>query len=134
MTSIILYDGVCNLCDHTVKFILKRDKKGVFNFAPLQSSFAKEELSKLGYHLLTDLSSVVLVSGGKVFSKSSAFLEIIKKLPLPWPLFFPAIIIPKVVRDLIYDWISKNRYRWFGKSDTCLLPKPEWKSRFVAMH
>ncbi|GAB4397810.1 MAG: thiol-disulfide oxidoreductase DCC family protein [Microscillaceae bacterium] len=127
---LVLFDGVCNLCNHTVDFIIRRDRKGRFKFASLQSDFAQ---SKLG-HLISsvrDLDSVILIKEGKVLQKSSAALEIARHLRGLWPALLVFKLVPRFIRDGVYDWIARNRYRWFGKKETCRLPSPEEKARFL---
>lgn len=133
--KIVLYDGVCNLCDFTVRFILPRDPKGKFSFASLQGEFAKETAkadplvrSAIGTH---SPETLILIEDGRIYERSSAVLRIVSQLQFPWNLLGVLRIIPGPIRDAIYRWIARNRYRWFGKQDTCLLPSPEWKSRFL---
>ncbi len=126
---IIFFDGVCNLCSGAVKFILKRDRKHYFKFAPLQSAVAKECLGKLGFN--NSLETIVLFQNGKIFVKSDAALEVARKMDFPWPLFYVFKIIPTPIRNWVYGFVSRNRYQWFGKSDECMLPTPEISKRFV---
>lgn len=129
-SSVIFFDGVCNLCNSSVLFIIKRDKKSYFQFASLQSNYAKKVLPDA----LTkedNLSSIILMKDGKVFQKSSAALKIAYKLSGLWPLMIVFMIIPKFIRDWVYDIIAKNRYKWFGKKDQCMIPSPELKIRFL---
>ncbi|MEM7106890.1 MAG: DCC1-like thiol-disulfide oxidoreductase family protein [Bacteroidota bacterium] len=129
--SVILFDGVCNLCNGAVNFIIDRDKMSQFKFAPLQSEFAERELSNVGINS-EDLDTIILLTAnGKVRTKSSAALYIAKGLSGLWPLLFIFIILPKFIRDLVYDFVARNRYRWFGKSDQCRMPTPELTQRFI---
>ena len=128
--DILLFDGVCNLCNGAVNFIIDRDPKGHFKFAALQSDFGQEKLKELGFDQ-EDFDSLVLLSGGKVYKKSSAALRIAKKLSGLYPLLFVFIIIPPFIRHALYDLIARNRYKWFGKRETCRMPTPELKARFV---
>lgn len=128
--DILLFDGVCNLCNGAVNFIIDHDPKGHFKFAALQSDFGQEQLSVLGYDQ-EDFDSLVLLSKGKVFKKSTAALRIANRLNGLYPLLYLFIIIPPFIRDAVYDLIAKNRYRWFGKRDSCRMPTPELRSRFV---
>lgn len=128
--AIILFDGVCNLCDKSVQFILKRDKKAYFRFAALQSDEGQERLKELGKDQ-SSFSSIVLMENGKVYEKSTAALRIARHLSGAWPLLYGFIIVPRFIRDAVYGWIAKNRYRWFGKKNHCMMPKPEWKERFL---
>jgi len=126
---IIFFDGVCNLCNNSVQFIIKRDKKNKFKFASLQSSFAKNNLSK---HIDVDkLESIVLLNEDKLYSKSTAALLIARELSGMWPMFYVFIIIPSFIRDWFYNVIAKNRYRIFGKKDSCMIPSPAFKEKFL---
>ncbi len=128
--SLLLFDGVCNLCNSSVQFILLRDKKDRFRFASLQSDYGQNLLRE--HNLPTEtFNSLVLVENGKVFKKSTAALRIASKLKGLWPLLFAFIIIPPFIRNFVYDIIAKNRYRWFGKKEECMLPRPEWKQKFL---
>ncbi len=127
---IILFDGVCNLCNTSVQFIIKRDKKGIFQFAPLQSDFARQALENIQTSGLKT-ESVIYISGNKLYSRSSAALRIAKKLNTPWPVLYFFIIIPPFIRNWFYDLIARNRYKWFGKKESCMIPSPELKSRFL---
>jgi predicted DCC family thiol-disulfide oxidoreductase YuxK len=127
--TIIFFDGVCNLCSGAVKFVLKRDQKHRFKFASLQSDFARERLSEFG--LRESLETIVLIQNGVVYKKSDAALNIVRQLDFPWPILYVLKIFPKAVRDFLYEFVATHRYRWFGKSDHCLLPAPELAERFV---
>lgn len=129
-SNIILFDGVCNLCSSSVQFIIKRDPNSMYRFASLQSDFGQQVLSRFGLST-SDFHSIVLLSGNKIFQRSNAALEIAKNLSGGWPLFYAFKIIPRFIRDPVYNWISRNRYSWFGKKDACWLPSPELKSRFL---
>lgn len=112
---IVLFDGVCNLCNAAVRFIIKRDKKKIFTLSPLQSSFS-EELNQQFHFKKPLLNSIVLIENNKVYDKSTAALRVVKKLNGPIKLLYIFIIIPPFIRDAIYNVIAKNRYRWFGKT------------------
>jgi predicted DCC family thiol-disulfide oxidoreductase YuxK len=128
--SLILFDGYCNLCSGTVQFILKHDRKAKFRFASLQSEYGKSLLQK--HQLPTDsFGTFVLIEADIVFTKSTAALRIVKSLTGIWPLLYVAIIIPRFLRDAIYNLVARNRYKWFGRRDSCWLPKNEWKERFM---
>lgn len=127
--ALILFDGVCNLCSGSVQFVIGRDPAAYFSFASLQSEVGQNllkqyDLSQQAFH------SVILVKDGKVYQRSDAALEIAKKLSGAWPLFYGFKILPRFLRDAVYNLISKNRYKIFGKKDTCWIPTPELKSRF----
>lgn len=128
--SILLFDGICNLCNASVQFILKRDPKEQFIFASLQSDAAKNIL--LQYNLKNySLNSLVLIEEGQLFQKSTAALKICRHLNWPWKLFYVFILLPKILRDKVYEFVAKRRYRWFGKKDSCVLMIPEYKNRFI---
>jgi len=128
--SIILFDGVCNLCNSSVNFIIKHDKKKYFLFASLQSDAAKEILL---HHSLNKIifDSIILIEDTIIYEKSTAVLRIAKKLNNGFQLLYIFILIPKILRDKIYDYIAKNRYKWYGKKNTCMLPSKDLKSRFL---
>jgi predicted DCC family thiol-disulfide oxidoreductase YuxK len=128
--SILLFDGVCNLCNGSVQFVIKRDPKGKFLYAPLQSEVGQALLEKYGLPIET-MNSVVLVENGNVFTKSDAPLQVSRSLGGFWPLASMFTLVPKFIRDRIYDWIARNRYRWFGKREACMIPTPDLKQRFL---
>lgn len=128
--SIVLFDGVCNLCSGAVQFILKRDPGGKFKFASLQSDVGQQFSIKLGIDPAS-LRTIILIKGEKHFLKSDAALEIARSLSGLWPLLYVFKVIPRFIRNPVYDWISRNRYRWFGKREMCWLPTDNWKSRFL---
>ena len=127
---IILFDGLCNLCDSSVQFIIKRDSRGYFKFASLQSPLGQYMLHKFDLPA-TQLYSIILIKGNVLFQKSNAALEIVKDLDRLWPVLYIFKIVPRVLRDWIYDIIARNRYSWFGKKDSCMIPTPDLKSRFL---
>lgn len=130
-SAIVLFDGVCNLCDQTVQFIIQHDPKGYYKFAPLQSDLAKELLQK--YQLEDEyLERVVLIEKGKAYAYSTAALRITRKLSGLWPLLYGLILVPKFIRDRVYRWVAKNRYQWFGEKEACALPTPENRARFLS--
>jgi predicted DCC family thiol-disulfide oxidoreductase YuxK len=116
----VLYDGVCHLCQRSVQFIIRHDKKNKFKFASLQSEFAQNRLSDI--HFNNSRETIVLLKGTQHFEKSDAVLEIVKHLSGAWPLLYVFKIIPRFLRDAVYTYIANHRYRWFGKSDVCMLP------------
>ncbi len=128
--SVVFFDGVCNLCNSSIQFIIKHDSKNNFLFAPLQSEDSKKLLNQHKYTIY-ELNTVVLLKDGKVFTKSSAALHIAKKLKSFWSILWIFIIIPKPIRDVVYDFIAKNRYKWFGKKESCMLPTAEIKNKFL---
>jgi predicted DCC family thiol-disulfide oxidoreductase YuxK len=127
---IILFDGDCNLCNSTVQFVIDRDKKDLFRFCALQSDTGKLILKK---NKLPDnyTDSFLLYYNNKLYTKSSAALYMVKKMQMPWKMLFVFIIIPKLVRDAVYSFIAKNRYKWFGKSEYCRVMTPELKHKFL---
>ncbi len=127
---ILLFDGVCNLCNGTVQFILRADRKQVFRFASLQSVIGQQLLHAAAYQG-PPLDSVVLIKDQTVFIHSDAVLEIARLLGGGWALLYAFKVVPKTWRDRIYTWIAHNRYRWFGKKDQCMIPSPELKERFL---
>ena len=130
MKRIILFDGVCHLCNRFVQFVIKRDSKELFYFAPLNSKIGKRLLLK--HNVPLDISTIVLIEGNKTYSKSTAMLQILRKLRQPWPLVYSSKIFPSFMRDFFYDVVSKHRYSLFGKMKTCPLPPKEWKGRFLS--
>lgn len=127
---VILFDGVCNLCNSSVLFIIQRDPKAKFRFASLQSDFGKAQMLRFGLND-SELNSVLLIKEEILYQKSNAALEIARNLTGGWPMLYAFKIIPAFLRDWVYNWIAQNRYRWFGKKDACMIPTPELKSRFV---
>ena len=127
--SVILYDGVCNLCNASVRFILKYEKKPYYLFAPLQGKYASEIRNK--YALPEDADSVVLLENNQIYTASTAALRIAQNLKIPWRWMLVFKALPISLRDGIYHWIARNRYRWFGKKDTCEIPSPEIAHRFL---
>ncbi len=127
---IILFDGVCNYCNSMVNFVLLQDKKKKFLFAPLQSVAAQKLLEE--YHLpKSDFDSFVFIDDGKTYLSSSAALKVMGKLPWYWQWTQVFWIIPKPLRNWVYSIIAKNRYKWFGKKEVCMVPTPEVRSRFL---
>ena len=129
--KLILFDGVCNLCNASVNFIIKHDQKKQFLFASLQSDAAKEILLQFRKKKI-DFTSIILIKNGVYYEKSTAALLISKQLNNGYKLIYFLIIIPKFIRDKIYMVISKNRYKWFGKKNTCMMPSNEIKDRFLS--
>jgi predicted DCC family thiol-disulfide oxidoreductase YuxK len=128
-SPILFFDGVCNLCNGAVRFIIRHDKKGFFRFASLQSEAAQRMLPEYGD--LKKFDSVILLENGQLFQKSAAVLKVLNHLPWYWKWTQVFWIIPKSIRDVVYDGIANNRYRWFGKRDTCMIPTLELAARFL---
>lgn len=127
---LLLFDGVCNLCNAYVQWVIKRDKKGLFRFAALQSEVGQAVLQAKGLSG-QKMNTVILVDGDDIFSRSDVALEIVRHLGLPWSLLYVFKWVPRSIRDTIYDWVAHNRYRWFGQRKECMLPLPEWRERFL---
>lgn len=127
----ILFDGVCNFCDAFVNWIIARDRRGLFRFAPLQSP-AGERLQREHGLDPTALDTLVLIEGGgRVYRKSGAALRVLRRLRRPWPFLFVLIAVPAFIRDFAYDFFARRRYRWFGRKDECMVPAPEVRERFL---
>jgi predicted DCC family thiol-disulfide oxidoreductase YuxK len=127
-TSVLFFDGVCNLCNKTVDFLIRRDKKNVLRFSPLQGTTAKELLPK---EMVEALPSVALVDKTGTYQRSAAILRVVAKLGGLWPLVLVFLVVPAPIRDVIYNWIGKNRYKWFGQKDSCRLPTPAERAKFL---
>ncbi|MDX1761488.1 MAG: thiol-disulfide oxidoreductase DCC family protein [Christiangramia sp.] len=129
--KIILFDGVCNLCDGAIQFIIKHDKKDVFRYASLQSDLGKQLVSERGLNP-EEIDSIMLIEPGVAYyRKSTAALEISRDLSGGYSLLKNFLFIPEVMRDAIYDFIANNRYKWFGKKEQCMIPTPELKAKFL---
>ncbi len=128
---IILFDGECNLCNRSVQLIMRNDHKNKFRFASLQSEPGVEQMKKFQLPL-EHLSTFVLIEHEHCYTRSTAALRIAKQLDGLWPVLYILIVVPKFLRDMVYDFIAKHRYRLFGKSTTCMVPSPELKSKFLA--
>ena len=126
--AIVLFDGVCNLCNGAVRFIAANDPTGHFAFLSLQSPRAATLLGPGG---APPAASIVVLDGGKRYEESDAVLHIAVNLRAPWPLAFGLILVPRSVRDAAYRWVARNRYRWFGRRDVCALPPAAWRERFL---
>lgn len=128
--SIILFDGICNLCSKSVQYIIQHDPKHIFRFASLQSSVAKKILS--GHNLpLKNGDSIILFKNHKIYTQSTAALLVAKNLKGVTQLLYAFVIVPKFIRDAVYRIIAKNRYKWFGKKENCWLPSPELQNLFL---
>ena len=129
-SQIVLFDGICNLCNGIVQFIIKRDPKGKFKFAALQSEAGQALLAKLGFPA-NYKDSIIYVNGNSYYRKSTAALKILKDLGGIWKLFYVFMILPRFIRNFFYDIIAKTRYTIFGARDSCMVPTPELKDRFL---
>ncbi len=128
---ILLFDGVCNLCNGFVQFVILRDPRAKFRFAALQSEVGQQLLREANMPV-EELSTVVLYENDRFYTHSSVPLRVVKQFGGAWPLLSGLVIVPKFIRDGIYNWIARNRYRWFGKQESCMIPTPELKSRFIS--
>lgn len=127
---VLLFDGVCNLCTGSVQWIIEHDPEGQFQFASLQSEAGQTLLAAFG--LPTDeFDSVVLIEGEKYYAKSTAALRVAKRLGLPYAALYPFVVVPRFVRDSVYDFVAETRYRVFGKRDSCMVPGPDIEDRFL---
>lgn len=128
--SIILFDGVCNLCNSSVNFVIDHDPEGRFKLGTLQSDKAKEYLA--GHNLNNDeIQTVILIENEKIYTRSTAALRIAKRLQGPVRLTWLFIVLPRIIRDPVYNWVARNRYKWFGKREQCRVPTPELRNRFI---
>lgn len=130
MAALLLFDGVCNVCNAAVLFIVDRDPKAHFQFASLQSELGERTLREHG--LPMDLNTVVLIEDGKAYTRSSAALRVARKLRGPWPLLYSLMLIPRALRDVLYNSFASRRYVLFGKSEQCRIPTPELRRRMLA--
>lgn len=130
MERILLFDGECHFCDGAVQFIIKRDQKGTFKFASLQSDIAQKLIQQ--NNISSNENSFILIDHNRYYSKSTAALHVCKKLDGFWKMFFPLIIIPRPIRDFFYNIFASNRYKWFGKKTSCTIPPPHIQKRFLS--
>lgn len=129
INPILLFDGVCTLCNSLVGFVIRRDPKRMFRFASLQSDTGQRLLQQVKLPS-SQLDTFVLIEGDRYYTKSTAALHLFKKLGWLWPLLYLLIIVPRPLRDMVYHWVARNRYKWFGKKDQCMIPTPEIQERF----
>ena len=127
---IVFFDGVCNLCDSSVHFLLDRDRRNILKFAPLQGT-TYAGLRAQYPEADGDVGTIVLYSNGRVFTRSAAVLHILRLLGGWWKLLYGLIVIPKPLRDALYNFIARNRYRWFGRQESCRIPTPELREKFL---
>lgn len=126
---IIFFDGVCNLCNRSVQIVLRNDKQKIYRFAALQSEFAQQFFAAHQFVRKTD--SIVLFDNGRFYTESTAGLRVAVRLRFPYPLFGALFIFPAFLRDPVYRWIARNRYKWFGRRDSCMIPGPDTAARFL---
>lgn len=130
--SIILFDGICNLCNTSVQFVIKRDKKEQFQFAALQGEFGQKTLERYTIEASGKaMDSFILLENDQLYTQSTAALRVARRLSGGWKLLYAFIIVPRFIRDGVYKFIARNRYRWFGKKDSCMIPSPALKARFL---
>lgn len=127
---VILFDGICNLCNATVQFILKRDKDSNFKFASIQGEFGQITLTRFGL-AASNPNSFVLLEGEKIYTHSTGALRVFLHLGGVWKILYGFIIVPRFIRDAVYNFIARNRYKWFGKQNTCYLPTADLSNRFL---
>lgn len=128
---VILFDGVCNLCEGFVQWVIRRDPDATFRFAPLQSPVGEELLADCGL-AGERLESVVLVEEQRCYRKSDAVIRVLARLGYPYRLVSPGRFVPRVLRDVAYDFVADRRYGWFGQKDACMMPTPDIRDRFLA--
>jgi len=131
---VVLFDGVCNLCNRTVQFIIRRDPHARFRFASLQSAAGAAIVRQATGRALPSADppeSILLVERDRLYERSTAVLHVLRKLRFPWPVAYALVIVPRAMRDSVYDLIARRRYRWFGRQDVCMVPTPDLRARFV---
>lgn len=129
--KIILFDGVCNLCDSTVQFIIKHDKKDVFRFVAIQSEIGQEIIKHIGIDTAKTDSIILYEPGKAYYYKAEAALNIASSLSGVYSLLGVFKVVPKGLSNMVYDYIARNRYEWYGKKDACMIPTPELKAKFL---
>lgn len=127
---VILFDGVCNLCNSVVQFVIKHDRKKQFRFASLQSEFGKNVMERFGLPA-DELNSFILLENKNIYTRSTAALRVAKELNNGLSLLYGFIIVPPFIRNAVYSWVAHNRYKWFGKKEACWIPTPELKDLFL---
>lgn len=130
LDNVVVFDGVCNLCAHSVKFNLSHEENQILRFAPLQSPAGERLMKVLGFDP-NDAKTFVLIADGRAYVRSDAAIRVSRYLSGAWKLLWVLKIIPRPVRDWAYDVVAKNRYRWFGRMESCMVPTPELRSRFI---
>ena len=130
MSGVVVFDGVCNLCNTVVQTIIRGDPDGQFQFASLQSEGGRRLLEQHGMNAL-EPETVVLIRDGRVFTMSDAVLEIVRHMHFPYPLLLVGYVLPRFIRDALYRVVARNRYRWFGRRDLCVMPTPDLRRRFL---
>jgi len=132
-STIVLFDGRCGLCTRSVQFILKRDRDARFRFAPLESAAAARACARIGAPTpqAVEPDSIIVIADNRALERSDAALAIAARLPFPWPIFAVFRVVPRGLRDWAYGIVARNRYRWFGRHDACMIPTPEQRARFL---
>ncbi|AUP81407.1 thiol-disulfide oxidoreductase DCC family protein [Flavivirga eckloniae] len=129
--KLILFDGVCNLCNSSVQYVIKHDKKDIFMFAALQNDIGQELIKRFNIDTEKTDSILLYTPDNSIVSKSTAALKVAQHLGFPQSLMSVFFIIPPFIRNWVYDYIAKNRYKWYGKKDACMIPTPELKRKFL---
>jgi predicted DCC family thiol-disulfide oxidoreductase YuxK len=129
-TPLVLYDGVCNLCVGGVRFVIARDASARVRFASMQSPIGQRLLARCGLPV-DEFRTFVLLEAGMHFTRSTAALRVARYLDGLWPWMYALIVVPRPVRDAVYDWVARNRYRWFGRRNACVIPDPRLRDRFI---
>lgn len=127
---IILFDGVCNLCNHSVQFVIRHDSKKLFKFAALQSEIGQQLMKQNGLESAGN-NTFILIQSNKYYTRSTAALKVCKQLNGAWKILYGFIIVPRFLRDAVYNFVAKNRYRFFGKKDECMMPTKDLLDRFL---
>jgi len=130
MDNVVLFDGVCHLCSNTVTFVVEHESAPVLKFAPMQSAAGSRLMREFGFDP-QDIKTFVLVEDGKPYLRSDAAIRIARYLRSPWKALGAVRVLPRPLRDWAYDVVARNRYRWFGRYDACMAPKPELRVRFM---
>ncbi|HET7393735.1 MAG TPA: thiol-disulfide oxidoreductase DCC family protein [Candidatus Binatia bacterium] len=128
--NLILFDGVCNLCNASVQFVIRHDRAGKFRFAAIQSEIGREIFQRHGLDP-AKLQTFVFITDGRIFLRSDAAIEVVARFGGAWKLLRVLSLVPRSLRDAIYSFIAQNRYRWFGRQEVCMIPTPEIKERFL---
>lgn len=128
--AVLIFDGVCNFCNRSINFVMDRDRRGRFLFASSQSEAGSSLLRRFGVDP-DSVQSVYLVEGDRIWSKSDAAVQIARRMPFPWSLGYAGVILPRFLRDWLYDGFARNRYRWFGKAESCRLPTEAERAKFL---
>jgi predicted DCC family thiol-disulfide oxidoreductase YuxK len=128
--NLVLFDGVCNLCNASVQFIIRHDRTAIFHFVALQSEIGREICRSQGLDP-ADAQTFVLISGGRILVRSDAAIQVVSRFGGAWRFFEVFRLVPRVARDWIYSVVARNRYRWFGRTDACMIPIPDVKARFL---